>query len=257
MDDLAYPEKQHIRYLNGISKNGNISLPISETEAINEVQDWYGTHFINNVTFLNLSEEIINFNLNSAFAKANFIDWFSFRDFKEDGYIRINNFLRNVSNQDRRTPLDVFQLKLSLMHQMVYQSTTFSNNLTLMRGEIRPSYVKRQWHEGSIFSAKTFMSTSRDEAAARTFCGPKDALKYGQIYVFYTITNNNPYAGANISDILCDGEEEYVFLPNTEFVITSMDYDKHAKVLSVGLSTCQSNSHEFTSRLHELVFSTK
>ncbi len=257
LDDLAYPEKQHISYLNGIAKNGNISFPISEAEAINEVKDWYGSHFINNVTFLNISDEIINFNLNSAFKKANFIDWFSFRDFKEDGYIRINNFLRHVSNQDRQTPLDVFQLKLSLMHQIVYQSIAFSNTLTLMRGEIRPSYVMRQWQTGSIFATRTFMSTSRDEAAARIFCGPKDALKRGQIYVFYTITNYNPYAGANISDILCDEEEEYVFLPKTEFVITSMEYDRHEKVLSVGLFTCLSNSHEFTSRLHELVFSTK
>ncbi|CNI82605.1 MULTISPECIES: ADP-ribosyltransferase [Yersinia] len=255
LPELPFPEKQHLNYLRSMPNSDDVSVPVSEiSDALNELTSIYSEDFLQNVTQLDIHDEIKNFNQLSAYRKVNFIDWFAFRDFKEDGYVRINNFLRESQGEQQNVRSNVFQMKLSLMHLTMLQAMQPTVQQTLFRGEVRSLFSTSNWTEGSIFSTKSFMSSSQDEDVAWSFCGDKTTLDNDSINVLFEIYNDNPYSGADISSVLRDGEDEFLFLPETDFIITDRTYDAEEKTLKIEMSTCYTGEHIFSSNLQALVF---
>lgn len=252
---LLPAERQHVNYLHSICYGDSVSLPIDcLEEAVVEVRSTYGAAFINEVTQLDVADEIAKFNQVRAFKKIHFIDWFAFRDFKEDGYVRINAFLREAGNNQNNIRADVFQIMLSAMHLIMLQANDPGEPQMLYRGEVRPSADTGQWQQGTIFTSQALMSASHNPEVAWSFLDDEDRLQRQWVNVLFEIVNDNPYSGAPLSEVLCDMEEEYLFLPDTDFIITGRDYNDAKKLLTLRMSTCSGCNERFNARLQQWVF---
>lgn len=93
-----------------------------------------------------------------------------------------------------------------------------------------------------------------NKETAQYFCEDVNELNPEQYNVFYFIENKNPYSGANISKILRDGEEEFLFLPNTEFNIVNTHRDEKNKTFNLLLETRPTTEYALTEKIHHIIF---
>ncbi len=80
---LPLAEEQHVEYLNALMTGEPVSTPIaSAADARAQLLQIYPSAFIDQVSNLDLSDELRAFSLVDANKRAFFSDWFAIRDFK-------------------------------------------------------------------------------------------------------------------------------------------------------------------------------
>jgi hypothetical protein len=133
------------------------------------------------------------------------------------------------------------------------KSNIFKDNVPLYRGEVRSSSDFNNLSEGDTYSSPAFLSGSKDEMTARGFMPDSEDLDEGQINVFYTIENINPYSGALLSKLINHAEDEFLFLPDVKFTVINKSYDEAEKELAIVMRQNDIPEDAFRSRLYELI----
>ncbi|HHR6079209.1 TPA: ADP-ribosyltransferase domain-containing protein [Providencia alcalifaciens] len=252
---IPYYEKQHLNYLDKIATNESVSLPISRnTDDFNEFKKSYSEEYLGKETALDIDEQIQLFNKTLSFNNMNFVDWFALQNYKHAGYVKINQALRDNILSLSDYPAEIKQLYLTLMHQTLLQSMESKYEGIIYRGEIRDINFANLLNKGDTLKTKAFWSTSTNQETARYFCCDANELNPNQYNVSYLIENNNPYSGTNISKILRDGEEEFLFLPNTEFKIVDTHHDGKNKTINVRLETYPTTEYALIEKIHQIIF---
>ena len=77
-------------------EEGRKRITVAEARAM--LLKCYSAHFIDHMTPLDIEDEVYAYNSRSIYKKDNFATWFAVRDFKEDGYVRINHLLRGQND---------------------------------------------------------------------------------------------------------------------------------------------------------------
>lgn len=252
---IPYYEKQHLNYLDKIATNESVSLPISRnTDDFNEFKKSYSEEYLEKETALDIDEQIQLFNKTLSFNNMNFVDWFALQDYKHAGYVKINQALRDNILSLSDYPAEIKQLYLALMHQTLLQSMESKYEGIIYRGEIRDINFTNLLNKGDTLKTKAFWSTSTNQETARYFCCDTNDLNPNQYNVFYLIENNSPYSGSNISKILRDGKEEFLFLPNTEFKIVDTHRDEKNKTINVRLEAYPTTEYALIEKIHQIIF---
>lgn len=248
-------QEQHLNYAHKIFINQNISNPIYyEKSGYLELQHYYPERYLKNETLLDINEQIKLFNKTLSFNNMNFVDWFALQDYKHAGYVKINQALRDNILSLRDYPAEIKQLYLTLMHQTLLQSMESKYEGIIYRGEIRDINFANLLNKGDTLKTKAFWSTSTNQETAHYFCCDANELNPDQYNVFYLIENNSPYSGTNISKILRDGKEEFLFLPNTEFKIVDTHHDEKNKTINVRLETYPTTEYALIEKIHQIIF---
>lgn len=254
---LAYQMRQHNRVMLCINTGGQVDVGVvikNKDHAMRELMGVYDDNYVNETTKLDLDAEFKRFNEFSAYHKLNFIDWFAFRDYQEDGYLAINEYLMNIDSNltAEDVKLRANQLKLSLMHCIKMQSKEEQEVIEIYRGQVMSKAVVADLEEGCIFSPLGFFSAYEEQDSASAFCS--DTPSDDKFNVLFTIAKMDPLAGANISDVVLHDEGNVLFLPETRFVVTNKSYDEQADMMKIELTTCEIDADKFDNDLHELVF---
>lgn len=176
-----------------------IGTPIEDTE-INlikeEIKQIYGQDILDKIP-LEINEETKNYN-RSAWEKISFESWFAIRNYKEEGYVRINSVLRSGAAITGDDLIETEQLTNAL--RAISSARDITNEPTdkiLYRGEIRNLVeIHASFEAGETFINKSFLSTSFDKDVISNFTS--NQLETGDVNVEYQIERGSALSGINI-----------------------------------------------------------
>ncbi|ATG18153.1 TPA: ADP-ribosyltransferase domain-containing protein [Providencia alcalifaciens] len=253
---ISIYEKQHLNYLDKMMTNENISSHIPYyTDGLNELSQHYTKEYLDNETALDIHDQIRLFNNTHSFNNMHFVDWFALQDYKHAGYVKINQTLRDNLHNATHYPAEIKQLYLTLMHQILLQSIPLKHEEILYRGEVRDINFTHRLNKGDVIKSHAFWSTSKNKETANSFCDDANSLTNDEFNIFYVIENNSPYSGASISQILRDSENEFLFLPQTEFNVIDTYRDEKNNIFNVRLETVPTTEYALTEKIHQIIFS--
>lgn len=193
----------------------NILKEIYSPQEWEELQKQDGVDFEEYVGIYNRIELDENNNIN-------FREFFALKDFKETGYMRLYNETKESYEMQRA---------LVILTKDQYQASQGQiENFTLWRGETREKSEVNIFCPNKEYSTGRFMSATYSHDIDGYML---DELKPNQINVKYKIEITSLLAGADISAVLKDLEEEVVILPNTKFEITDVKFDDDTLCVSM------------------------
>jgi hypothetical protein len=237
----TWSDRAFLRVLDALARNQAVddASIIKKEEAITRLNLIYGEDFLDHVTRLDIDEELETYKKTKAAERASFEDWFAIRDYKEEGYARINALLRQGSTDPAAAAAaqkQVAALRDALMRQSLVEHLLGEFvPRTLYRGELRDASVVNGWSEGDVLELSGFTSTSEDEEVAEQFIA--EDPPEGKVNVMYQMERTSVFAGPNISNVLRDTEEEVVLLPGTRVKVTDIEHMPDRVVINLELET--------------------
>jgi len=204
----------------------------------------------------NLPDLIAFYDNRKLYEQLHFSEWFALYDYGKNGYVRINKeLLEPPVNAEVRGSIN--HLELSVRHLADHQASIFSeisDMLPFYRGEVRAFWDINRLREGDVYASPAFFSTTEEMDVAESFISSEmDALGADKVNVIYTVKDISPYSGASLSDVMSDGETEFLFLPNVRFAIEKIEYRAEEKLFEIDLVQIPISRQEFSVRLTDLV----
>ncbi|HGJ5884514.1 hypothetical protein [Arsenophonus sp.] len=250
---LSTIEKQHIHFLDSLYANENISYPLhSYDEALALLTPLYDKDYIENKSKINFVSTMNEYNQSSAYKKCSCIDWYTIQDYQYSSYAYLNNMLKLGTSFNHHHPL-VKQLAQALMHLSLLDN--YNNKFTptmLYRGEVRKLSDMIYLKVNGPYTTTSFFSTTKEPNGVIPFLKEIKALADNEVNVLYEIQHTESLVGANISDLLKDDQQEVLFWPKTEFIITYIEYIDHNRSLTVRMNTANIEQHEWDNHLYAL-----
>ncbi|MFS1563725.1 MAG: hypothetical protein ACL7AX_09465 [Candidatus Arsenophonus phytopathogenicus] len=246
---LSTIEKQHIHFLDSLYANENISYPLhSYDEALALLTPLYDKDYIENKSKINFVSTMNEYNQSSAYKKCSFIDWYTIQNYQYSSYDYLNNMLK-LGTSFNHHPL-VKQLAQALMHLSLFNN--YNNKFTptmLYRGEVRKLSDMIYLKVNGPYTPTSFFSTTKEPNGVIPFLKEIQALADDEVNLLYEIHHTESLVVANISDLLKDDQQEVLFWPKTEFIITYID---HNRSLTVRMKTSNIEQHERDNHLYAL-----
>lgn len=206
-----------------------------------------------------LDELISAYNEKELFDAYHFSEIFSAYDYGKEGYVHINQGLLHPP-ADAAVKSRAEQLELSIRYISDSQAgipekfAEIEDMLPFYRGEVRDLTEISAFRVGDDYSTRAFFSTTAEMDVAESFLASDiSTLPADKVNVIYNIKKISPYSGAQMEDVMIDGESEFVFLPNVKFEITEIQHDAESRLFQIDLAQHPVSSEEFTTRLTDLV----
>ncbi|WP_334468562.1 hypothetical protein [Arsenophonus sp. PmNCSU2021_1] len=131
----------------------------------------------------------------------------------------------------------------------------YNNKFTptmLYRGEVRKFLDMIYLKVNDPYTPTSFFSTTKEPDGVIPFLKNIQTLADDEVNVLYEIQHTEPLVGAKISDLLKDDQQEVLFWPKTEFIITNIKYIDDNKSFTVQMNTANIEQHEWDNYLYAL-----
>lgn len=214
-----------------------IETPAEKAQARKTVEAAFGEDYVRTISELRLDDEFDQYTKSGAFRCVTFLDWYTLRDYKQAGYMRVNRPLKNLHDAGHAEPgaagsplseqaqmlatrlADAIDKAGSFQQREIQAGPTGQSDQLVYSGTDMSRAALRNLEPGSIYEYPAFLSTTTDESVADEFCRLPDERDSGRAAVLYEIELSPESRALDISKIWNDGEEEILFPLKTKFVV--------------------------------------